>query len=237
MVEEGRLKCAFGIRLSDQEQMEWDLLCNELGPYHGFEDREDNVSFDGDFSVHKCYNLQSTEAVEVNFNKFLWKNSVPFKVSFMLWVIFHDSLPTKDMLQHRGIEVQDGLCVLCKQYEETADHIFLHCAYSHHIWSYFLKAFNISWVGARDMLSFFESWKFNALSGRNKKIWWKIIYVVPWHIWLERNSRTFAGRPKEEEELLMLIKQSIVLWFCDTNVFHGISISQILFQWDSIVHT
>ncbi|XP_026409996.1 uncharacterized protein LOC113305109 [Papaver somniferum] len=166
---------------------------------------------EGDFSVHRCYEMQLNDDVEVSFNKFMWKQFIPTKVSFMLWATFHNSLPTKDMLQHRGMEVQDSLCVLCKECDESADHIFLHCSYTFGIWSHFMKAFGISWVSPTNLLQCFEAWRLNALTGRSKKIWWNIVYVVPWHIWLERNSRTFGGRAKEEEELILLIKQTLAL--------------------------
>lgn len=73
------------------------------------------------------------------------KKHIPPKVSFMLWAYFHDSLPTRSMLQNRRVEVHNVNCVFCNTVEETADHMLLHCEFAFKVWSKFMEAFGVDW--------------------------------------------------------------------------------------------
>ncbi|XP_026439714.1 uncharacterized protein LOC113338526 [Papaver somniferum] len=178
--------------------------------------------------------LENEEGWE--FDRFLWKKNIPPKVSFMLWAIFHESLPTYNMLIRRDVEVQSEVCVMCKMENETADHLLVNCSYAYEVWSYFLNAFKVSLVAPNTVKAFFESWRMNSLSGRCKEIWWKIIYAVMWHLWKERGKGASGGREKTAEELIMLVKQTIMLWLINSDVFRGYDVNQILFNWISLLH-
>lgn len=86
------------------------------------------------------------------------------------------------------------------------------------MWSYFLKSFKVNLVASTYLEEQFQAWRLNNLKGRSREIWWKIYYVVVWHLWKERNSITFSRRAKEMEETTMLIKQTLVLRFFDKGV-------------------
>ncbi|XP_026398504.1 uncharacterized protein LOC113294330 [Papaver somniferum] len=178
MIQNGRLHYSSRRNLSAMEQLEWDLLCNEMGHVHGLNEEEDTVEFLGGFSVKKCYELQVQDDPVGDFNKFLWKKRVPPKVSFMLWDYFHDSLPTLTMLRHRGMDLQSVNCVFCNAEVETTDHMFLHCDYAFKVWSKFLEGFGIDWVASVTVWRLFEAWKLNNVQGRGREIWWKLIYAV-----------------------------------------------------------
>ncbi|XP_026452337.1 uncharacterized protein LOC113352776 [Papaver somniferum] len=237
MVVDGRLVCDVRRRLTTDEQLEWDLLCNALGPVHSLNEEEDEVDILGGFSVKKCYEAQVQEVEEdYNFHKYLWRKNIPSKGSFMLWDNFHDSLPTRSMLHHRRVEIEDVHCLFCKEHVETADHMFLHCKYAFEVWSYFINAFKISWVFPSNVKQLFEMWSFNVLHVRCKDVWWKMIYAVLWHLWKERSSRAFGGREMDVEELCLLIRQTIVIWLSELDVFKDCNVSQILFMSDTILH-
>lgn len=224
-------------RLTTAEQLEWDLLCNALGPVHILDEEEDEVDILGGFSVKKFYEAQVQEVEEhCNYHKYLWRKNIPSKVSFMLWANFHDSLPKRSMLHHRRVEIEDVHCLFCKEHVETADHLFLHCKYAFEVWSYFIKAFKVSWVFPSNVKQLFEMWSFNVLYGRCKDVWWKMIYAVLWHLWKERNSRAFGGREMNVEELCLLIRQTIVIWLSELDVYKDCNVSQILFMWDTVLH-
>ncbi|XP_026378147.1 uncharacterized protein LOC113272539 [Papaver somniferum] len=211
MVEDGRLYCNFRRRLFMQERMEWDLLCNELGPVHGLVEEEDSVEIMSEFTVKKCYEQLVQDDTTCDFNKFLWKQGIPPKVSFICWATFHDSLPTLSMLRHRGMDIQDDKCPFCKEEEETTYHIFVSCSFAFEVWSHFVKAFRIAWVFPNSVKANFEAWRMNNSKGKSKEVWWKVIYVVQWHLWNARNKIVFGGRAMTVEEVILLIKQSIIL--------------------------
>ncbi|XP_026398900.1 uncharacterized protein LOC113294738 [Papaver somniferum] len=236
MIVDGRLHCQVRRRLYHYEQLEWDLLCNELGHVHGMNGEADVVEIMGGFSVKKCYDLLVQEDVVCDFSKFLWKNGIPLKVSFLICAIFHDSLRTYAMLSHRGMPFDDVRCSLCKGEEETTDHLMLRCPFEVKVWSYFIKAFQISWVFPDTVKKIFESWRMNNLKGRCKQVWWKVIYAVHWQLWKERNNRALGGRARDTDEVIMLIKQTIVLWFFDRDVFKEITVNQVIFHWETVLH-
>ncbi|XP_026451891.1 uncharacterized protein LOC113352262 [Papaver somniferum] len=154
MVENHRLQCQMRRTLYHYEQLEYDLLCNELGPIHGLNVDADIVEIMEGFSVNKCYDLL--------------------------------------------VQGDD--------------------------------AFKICWVFPDTVKKNFESWRVNNLKRKCKEVWWKVIYAVHWHLWKERNNRAFGGRAKDADEVIMFIKQTIVLWFFERDVFKDVSVSQVLFH-------
>ncbi|XP_026452996.1 uncharacterized protein LOC113353687 [Papaver somniferum] len=236
MISEGRLVCNSRRRLTQLEQMEWDMLCNELGPVHSLNGGEDQIDILDGFTAKKCYDWQMEDDTVWDFERFLWKKNIPPKVSFMLWANFHDSLPTRSMLKHRRVQVQDDKCLFCRQQEETADHLFVNCNYAREVWNHFIKAFKVSWVLPSSVRSHFEAWRFNNLTGKCRSVWWKVLYAVMWHLWKERGSRAFGGRTKEADELVFIIKQSIMLWLSDEKVFKDFTANQVLFHRDTVIH-
>ncbi|KAE8711217.1 hypothetical protein F3Y22_tig00110300pilonHSYRG00043 [Hibiscus syriacus] len=61
------------------------------------------------------------------------------------WMAILDRLPTKVRLQHMGI-VTDGLCVLCKEAQETRNHLFMECPLASSLWKEILLL-----TGLRDL--------------------------------------------------------------------------------------
>ncbi|XP_026417558.1 uncharacterized protein LOC113313046 [Papaver somniferum] len=127
MIENGRWKCIFRRSLNANERLEWDLLCRDI-PIPTLEDGDDEVIIFENFSSNRCYELLSGDQIPCDFNRHLWKTTIPNKVSFILWASFHDFLPTRDMLSHRGIQIDGALCVLSGGEKETTDHMFMHCS-------------------------------------------------------------------------------------------------------------
>lgn len=76
MIVNGRLMCPIRRNLNSLEKLDWNRLCNELGPVHGLNDEEDKIQFYEDgFTVKKSYELQVQEDVVCDFNRFLWKKA------------------------------------------------------------------------------------------------------------------------------------------------------------------
>lgn len=142
--------------------MEWDLLRRDVFLIPVLVAEEDKLVFMEDFSVQKCYEVLSGNYDTCSFDKHLWKGYIPNKVSFILWACFHDSLPARDMLTHRGMIIESDLCVLCNDKKETPDHMFMHYSYSFEIWDYFIKTFKISWPMPKILFHLFEAWSTNV---------------------------------------------------------------------------
>ncbi|XP_026378047.1 uncharacterized protein LOC113272427 [Papaver somniferum] len=166
MIRDGRWCGNFRHQLNANEQMEWDLLCRDIGLVPTLVYRDDEVDFTANYSNKLCYDTLAGNVPECCFSKFLWKNYIPPKVNFLLWAIFHNSLPTRVMLSHRRVELDSTDFPLCNNALESADHLLLHCSYSFKLWDYFIKSLIISWPMSGKVLQLFEAWECNVLAGR-----------------------------------------------------------------------
>ncbi|XP_026437396.1 uncharacterized protein LOC113335585 [Papaver somniferum] len=182
MINGGRWEGAFHKNLDANERCEWDLLRRDLGVVPSLVEENDEISFPDNFSAKTIYAAMENNTVEYRYVKFLWLKTIPNKVSFLLWAIFNDSLPTRSFLRHRGIELENDKCVFCNTEIENAEHLFLHCNFAFKIWDYFIKSFHISWPIPATVLQLFEAWNWNVLHGRSKQIWDIIHYALIWVI-------------------------------------------------------
>lgn len=172
----------------------------------------------------------------MQFVKFFWRKGIHQKVSFILWDNFYNSLTTLSMLKHRGVNIQSDLCNICKNGVESPDHFFIHCDYAIKVWNYFTQLCHVGSDTIVTVLDLFVFCNGVALQGRCKKVWDKLIYVGMWHLWNERNSKTFGGRRKLVEELCLNIKQTLVLWLFENDVFKELIVNQLLFNWETALH-
>ena len=76
----------------------------------------------------------------------------------------------------------DGICVLCKEEEESRDHMFFGCSYSKKIWQEVLKLCGLT----REIVSWQEevAWAIQRLRGKAlislllKIAWNAVIYMI-----------------------------------------------------------
>ncbi|XP_026416157.1 uncharacterized protein LOC113311544 [Papaver somniferum] len=149
-----------------------------LGQVPEVTNEEDELKILEDFSTKSCYDALVGDLEQCNFQKFVWKNNIPHKVSFLLWEGFQNVIPTRLMLRHRGIQVESELCLFCDAERETTEHMFMHCNFSSVVWDYFIKAFKILWPLPRTLLELFGAWSINVLHGRGRKIWEILPYTI-----------------------------------------------------------
>jgi hypothetical protein len=64
---------------------------------------------------------------------FVWKNFAPPRVKFFGWLMTKERIHYRVALKRKGI-VQKAVCELCKQADETADHIFSQCSFVQSFW-------------------------------------------------------------------------------------------------------
>ena len=70
---------------------------------------------------------------KIAWHRLLWDSFVVPKHAVIAWMAILNRLPTIDRLQSWGIEARD-CCALCKQDQETRDHLFFGCSFSRAIW-------------------------------------------------------------------------------------------------------
>lgn len=60
----------------------------------------------------------------------IWSLEVPNKMKFLVWKFCNNVLAVRRNLQIRHKRV-DNICGVCKQFDETENHIFFRCEFSH----------------------------------------------------------------------------------------------------------
>ena len=74
-------------------------------------------------------------------NCLMFNNDARPKTYFTMWIMMNQRLVTVDRLAQWGVEVEKT-CVLCKNDDETAEHLFIQCNFARRIWGRLLR-----WVG------------------------------------------------------------------------------------------
>jgi ribonuclease HI len=125
----------------------------------------------------------------------LWNIRTIPKHIHLAWRIFHDSLPTKKKLIHRGMLI-DPLCSRCGNADEDLDHVFKGCIWAKKVWFH-------SPLGVRieDSPLSFISWLDHVISHSPSDV---ISYVLSlcYGIWFARNKSCFDGKQNLVEDIV-----------------------------------
>lgn len=121
-----------------------------------------------------------------------WNNWIPIKINILIWRIRLLSIPTRDLLSHRGIMVDRITYPICSHNVETIDHISAGCAPLIVLWSRIAV-----WWGLHVPTQFFvESLilcsDFIYLRPGQRKAFDGVILTCFWCIWNFRNSSIFG---------------------------------------------
>lgn len=141
------------------------------------------------YSVKSAYHLLQNKRAAAspgpsrNSQEKIWKNiwRVPIhnRVRNFLWRLVKDILPTRMNLQRKGINTVLE-CPLCHCYQETTDHLFLHCILSKLVWF-------ASPLGLRiHDTSNIEFWLEKVLNDGNS-LGTQLFCVTLWKIWNTRD--------------------------------------------------
>jgi hypothetical protein len=111
-------------------------LWAHINNVHLHEDREDNITWklraNGHYPATSAYRMQFLGLIESPMYKTVWKAWSTPKAKNHAWLALQNRLWTADRPHKRGWE-NCGLCPLCKQTEETNDHLFVHCRFTKRI--------------------------------------------------------------------------------------------------------
>lgn len=105
----------------------------------------------------------------------------------MVWLVFKNSLKTRELLQHRGM-ILDATCLLCGNAEETMQHLYFECPISSDIWKQVLEHNGISYTPQDWRQSI--RWLLRKARGRNATSRWlrKLLASTVYNIWAEWNK-------------------------------------------------
>ena len=134
--------------------------------------------------------------------KEIWGLYASLRTNFILFIYFAweevwGKILIVDMLMKRGWSMVNR-CSLCKDNEESMDHILIHCGKTKELWTLLLSSFGMVWVFPASVRNLLMEWKVQGLEKKRRVVWWLTPICSFWCIW-EKQNRTF-----QEEEMLDL---------------------------------
>lgn len=211
------------------------ILKGRLESFDGWKEGKDSVVWlgtsDRTFSVASCYDMYEKSRLyfgppnkDAEAFGLLWESVIPFKIKAFGWRLFHDRLPTKDMLVVRGLSfsLDEVKCKFCGNILETRDHLFFGCLVVKNIWS--AIAF---WVGKGDYfeegcLANFMDWHSFFHRSSVEKLKLDIVWFATiWCIWGMRNAICFRQEQWNVNNTVWNIKLMVWRWSFCGNVKHS----------------
>lgn len=142
------------------------------------------------FKMKKAYD-KMMEADRVHWSGLMRKNCARPRAIHTTWLACHGRLGTKDRLVRFGM-ITDKICSLCKEVEETQNHILFSCKVATDIWSNVLNWIGIDHVPQEWPLEL--DWLLNLTNRKGWRAYLLKLSVTEtiYGIWIHRNSKIFG---------------------------------------------
>jgi hypothetical protein len=142
--------------------------------------------------------------------KSIWGVKAPPRVAFFMWTVAWGWILTCDNLKKRGF-VLAGWCCMCKNAEESVDHLLLHCWAARQLWNFVFQFVGIVWVLPLHVSELLFGW-WNWFGKRSSGVWNLIPSCLMWTIWRERNKRTFENTETPLAKIIEIFFGSLYDW-------------------------
>ncbi|XP_047978697.1 uncharacterized protein LOC125220584 [Salvia hispanica] len=135
--------------------------------------------------------------------KYIWKDFIPPKYSFICWLAIRGRLTTRDRITWEEI---DASCGLCSREDENVDHLFFRCRETWKVWD------NVrDWIGLRRRPTTIKSAIKWLVRDRRPS---RIVHVAErialiatvYYIWLARNAAIMDGKRYDNVWIVFQIK-------------------------------
>ena len=143
--------------------------------------------------------------------KEIWGSCAPLISLFFALEAIWGKILTVDTLMKSGWSMANRCC-LCKDSEESADHILIHCDKAKKLWTVLLTSFGPVWVFPNSMRNLLLQWKVKGLRKKIRAMWRLALICLFWCIWGERNQKTFQEEEISDQSLKKLFIHSLLEW-------------------------
>ena len=131
-----------------------------------------DIFHEGTFKVNSYYRSLKEDNNPLFPEKEVWGSYAPLRNRFFAWEAVWGKISTIDMLMRRGWSMANR-CNLCKENEETANHILIHCGKTRDLWNLLFSSFGVVWVLSESVRNLLLEWKMKGL-GKKKSVVWKM---------------------------------------------------------------
>lgn len=153
------------------------------------------VSKDGSFST-----AQAAEKIRIHYPmlvwpKYVWNKDLHPNLSANIWKIQQSVYIDDQVLQNRGFKMASRCCV-CKQKQDSMQHLLWGCAFSVQIWCWICNIFNFRLPASfTDIISF-------TIQKRKlvKSLWLIAAYTIVRELWFLKNRIIFEDKQESEEQ-------------------------------------
>ena len=159
----------------------------------------------GEFCVRSAYHLEmdrrngnvggSSGNKEKQLWKQIWGARVPQRVKHLVWRAITNSLPTRQKLAERGLQI-DPQCPRCGEERESVEHLMLKCGESSLIWRASPLRIDSEMERSTPISEWCSNWLEKCLDVKA----WAVTMMVMWQIWNSRNSWVFNQRKDDPRD-------------------------------------
>ncbi|XP_077249385.1 uncharacterized protein LOC143888882 [Tasmannia lanceolata] len=95
----------------------------------------------------------------------VWCSFIPPRIAVFSWTVTYRCINTRDRLKRRCLQM-GSWCALCRNAEETLDHLRILCPFSYAVWMSVIRLFGVSTVLPNRISKILMNWE-GANHGRN----------------------------------------------------------------------
>lgn len=168
-------------------------------------------SSDGKYSPKSGYMYLMGVQRTIPWANVVWNRFNLPKHGFIMWLICHKKLLTRDRLLRWGMGITDSSCLLCAGAYESLDHLYFHCSFSTELCKGVTDWLQISGFPRR-----FSEWlHWVSHVARQKTVKAKLVVAavnaLVYHLWKARNA-CLHGVPRPAiQSLLFRFKREVTL--------------------------
>nr|DAD47469.1 TPA_asm: hypothetical protein HUJ06_017406 [Nelumbo nucifera] len=133
-----------------------------------------------------------------------------------------------DRLNQRGLALVN-VCTLCAETEEMGPHLLVCCRYFFHLWTHFVRLFELHWMSPPEIQGIISAWKLGSLSKKGtaydsllgtmeRKKLAKFTHKKK----NKKNLRNFEEKSLPMEALIKKIERQIMRWMSSLKLFVGV---------------
>ena len=191
----------------------------------------------GEFSVKFAYWLSRNISPPTNqdaIHGLIWKSKIHERLKMHLWRIAANCLPTKACLA-RFWDLDDILCPLCKDAEESSLHLFISYPFTRAVWfnsQWGLRLENLNLNSPSHLIGVFLNPPVEAnIEGIKRGEFLLFGVVICEDIWRVRNQAIFEGKETNPIELCQKFDKTIVEHRMSIAILSGFQLPKPVQRW------
>ncbi|XP_059072398.1 uncharacterized protein LOC131873581, partial [Cryptomeria japonica] len=100
-------------------------------------------------------------------------------------------------------------CVMCKEKEESLDHLLLQCDIAQGVWKLLLRKLGWETPLPKKVIDLFKSWFTEYRKSTLSSLWTVSPSIAIWELWKERNRQVFQDKEEALERVCDRVERAI----------------------------